>query len=429
MRRALLVCIFLAGSGYAFGAQVVGNHDHFGRSKPTSSRPGVSHDDDDDHHGKRTFRPRVTATPTPTPVPGPCDLYPIALSAHTLQGISPGTVVDVFNGSSPGNFGWLTWAGSPSVPTLVASLTPPGNSNTYVNPHDSSDHVVSVGDWVQGKPGVSNSSSVRVALNTLKTIDITVPVWDAARGSGHKSDFQVSKISQHGGQNSRYHVSAFANVRITDYRLSGRNQISARFLGYATCDATPTQSPTPPPTETPTPIDTPTNTPTDTATATPIPTATETASPSHTPTPPPPSTTATATASATASVVTNNPPEILSDPLTSAGSRHLYRYPVEVFDPDAGDVVQSSVTDGPSGMTIDPVTGVIEWTPANDQMGDHPVTVLARDREGLTDSQSFIVRVEEPENRPPVIISSPPTVHILSRGPCPAAQLQARRAQ
>src|SRR5438309_6095382 len=113
-----------------------------------------------------------------------CALYPIALSSATVSNIASGTVVsDIYNGSQPGNFGWLSWAGSPSEPTLVTSLTPPGNSRTYFNPGAPSDHTVSVGDWVQGKPGVSNGRHVRDALDALKQIDITVPVWNQARGT------------------------------------------------------------------------------------------------------------------------------------------------------------------------------------------------------------------------------------------------------
>src|SRR4051794_1306194 len=76
-----------------------------------------------------------------------CNLYPIALSEQTLVGVAVGTVIpDILNGMQPGNFGWLTWAGSPSEPTLVKSLTPPGDSNTYINVDNLADHVVSVGD-------------------------------------------------------------------------------------------------------------------------------------------------------------------------------------------------------------------------------------------------------------------------------------------
>jgi hypothetical protein len=126
-----------------------------------------------------------------------CELYPIALSAQSLSNASPGAVLpDIYNGSQPGNFGWLTWGGSPSVPTLVTSLTPPGNSSTYVNPDSSSDHQINIGDWVQGKPGVSNSKNVRDALDALKTVDITVPVWNQTRGQGANADYRVSAFAR-----------------------------------------------------------------------------------------------------------------------------------------------------------------------------------------------------------------------------------------
>ena len=150
------------------------------------------------------------------------DLYPIALSQKSLQGIHVGDVVrDIFNGVQPGNFGWLTWAGSPSEPTLVTSLTPPGNSSTYINPLNHADHTVSIGDWVQGKPGVTDSIHVRRALDVLERIDIVVPVYDQALGSGNKS---------------LYHVIAFARVRILSYHLPYENRITARFLGFENCN-------------------------------------------------------------------------------------------------------------------------------------------------------------------------------------------------
>jgi len=131
-----------------------------------------------------------------------------------------GVIHDIYNGVQPGNFGWLTWAGSPSEPTLAKSLTRPGNSGTYINPNAPKDHVVSVGDWVQGKPGVSNGKHVRDALDALKQIDITVPVWNQARGTGN---------------NSLYRVAAFARVRLISYQLPKENRITARFLGFDSC--------------------------------------------------------------------------------------------------------------------------------------------------------------------------------------------------
>ena len=182
-----------------------------------------------------TLTPTVTGTPTLTPTPTAtqmataCALYPIALHAASLAGVPAGaTLVDIPNGSQLGNFGWLTWTGDPSVPVLARSLTPPGDSHTYVNPDAPSDRAVSPGDWVRGKPGVSDSRPIRAAMDTLKTTDITVPVWDVAEGQG---------------SNARYRIAAFARVRLTDYSFPalidhespGQQRIAARFLGFATC--------------------------------------------------------------------------------------------------------------------------------------------------------------------------------------------------
>ncbi len=184
------------------------------------------------------------------PLPPDCRLIPIALSSQTLEGVAPGsTLPDIFNGSQSGSFGWLSWSGEQGVPSLVTSLTYPGDSETYVNPNDPDDHLLSLGDWVQGRPGVSNSSQVRAALDALKAVDVDVPVWDSATG---------------GGSNSQYHVVAFARVRLLDYYLPGQNRITAQFLGYSCGSGTPTPTPTPEATATPTATSTPTPTATPT---------------------------------------------------------------------------------------------------------------------------------------------------------------------
>jgi hypothetical protein len=150
-----------------------------------------------------------------------CDSYPIAVSAATLAGVSPGTVIaNVFNGSQPGGAGWLTWTGDNSDPALIASLTGAGNSDTYINPLNPNDHNLQIGDWVQSKPGVSNSKGVRDALTALEQVEITVPVWDVAAGQG---------------ANANYHVAYFAVIRIIGYDIPG-GVITAQFIGYSDCN-------------------------------------------------------------------------------------------------------------------------------------------------------------------------------------------------
>ncbi|MGD8813064.1 MAG: Ig-like domain-containing protein, partial [Anaerolineales bacterium] len=218
----------------------------------------------------------------------PCELFPIALHVETIANATPGeALVDIFNGAQPGNFGWLAWTGHPSEGTLVTSLTPPGDSETYINPDDPEDQELWIGDWVQGKPGVSNSKHVRQALDALKELEIAVAVWDDVRGEGNNAD---------------YRVVAFALVHLLDYHLPGENRITVRFLDYA-CGSGPT--PTPTTTATSTPTATPTNTPTSTATDTPTATATATATATNTATP---TDTATPTATATNTATPTNTP-------------------------------------------------------------------------------------------------------------------------
>jgi hypothetical protein len=102
----------------------------------------------------------------------------------------------------------------------VQSLTPPGDSGTYINPNDPNDRTLSVTDWVYGRPGVANSSGVRDALDALKPLIITVPVWDTAAGQGG---------------NLKYHVIGFAHIQITDYQLQSQNQISIVYWGTSNC--------------------------------------------------------------------------------------------------------------------------------------------------------------------------------------------------
>jgi hypothetical protein len=155
-----------------------------------------------------------------------CAAYPIALSAQSLSTVAFGDVVtNIWNRSQPGNFGWLSWTGDPGEPTLVGSLTQPGDSYTYVNPDNPGDHQLVVGNWVSGRPGVANGEHLRAALNALIGVQIIVPVWDQARGQG---------------DNAACHICGFACVVILSHKLPSQNEITAQFLGYADCGGGPT---------------------------------------------------------------------------------------------------------------------------------------------------------------------------------------------
>ena len=96
------------------------------------------------------------------------------------------------------------------------------------------------------------------------------------------------------------------------------------------------------------------------------------------------------------------PPVITSSPSTTATVGRLYSYNVDATDPDAGDTVTFSLNGAPLGMTIDPNTGVISWTPAITQTGPQNVTAIASDGRGGTASQTFSINVSAAQaNRAP----------------------------
>ncbi|MCB1682848.1 MAG: PASTA domain-containing protein [Pseudomonadales bacterium] len=76
-------------------------------------------------------------------------------------------------------------------------------------------------------------------------------------------------------------------------------------------------------------------------------------------------------------------------------------------DPDAGDVLTFALDVALAGMTIDPSSGLIQWTPGTSQVGTHPVAVRVTDDGGLSDSESFMVTVDGVPNSAPVADAGP----------------------
>lgn len=90
--------------------------------------------------------------------------------------------------------------------------------------------------------------------------------------------------------------------------------------------------------------------------------------------------------------VRNRPPEITSTPGTQATAGRTYQYQAQAADPD-GDAVTFSLTASPAGMTIDPASGLVGWTPQAAQVGTHPVGVRVEDAWGGFDTQSYDLSV------------------------------------
>ena len=59
-------------------------------------------------------------------------------------------------------------------------------------------------------------------------------------------------------------------------------------------------------------------------------------------------------------------------------------YSLQMSDTSGGGADTWSVVSGPAGMTIDPSTGLISWTPGTSQVGDVPFTIQATNYAGST---------------------------------------------
>ncbi|MFN0054206.1 MAG: putative Ig domain-containing protein [Planctomycetales bacterium] len=102
----------------------------------------------------------------------------------------------------------------------------------------------------------------------------------------------------------------------------------------------------------------------------------------------------------------NRPPVITSTPSQAATQGKPYTYQVTASDPD-GDRLTFRLDAHPAGMTIDPQSGAVSWTPSANQVGTQRVTVAAVDPSGAGGTQSFEIAVAD-NNRPPTISSTAP---------------------
>ena len=91
--------------------------------------------------------------------------------------------------------------------------------------------------------------------------------------------------------------------------------------------------------------------------------------------------------------VENSAPSITTTAITEATVGVLYSYDVDAADPNAGDMLTFSLITAPAGMTIDPSTGLINWTPGVGDVGENATQVMVEDQDGLSATQAFTITV------------------------------------
>jgi RHS repeat-associated protein len=94
-------------------------------------------------------------------------------------------------------------------------------------------------------------------------------------------------------------------------------------------------------------------------------------------------------------------PRFTSAPDTTATVGFSYLYAPQVFDPDLGESFTFELLAGPPGMSIDPLTGLVRWTP--ETTGAVPVEIKVADSTSLTALQSFTLSVGESVTVPDLI--------------------------
>jgi hypothetical protein len=120
--------------------------------------------------------------------------------------------------------------------------------------------------------------------------------------------------------------------------------------------------------------------------------------------------------------VGNAPPKITSNPggLDRDG---VFRYTVEAVDPDGDQNLRYHLVKGPEGMTMDSLTGVVQWRPTATQTGKQAVEITVEDPQGASTSQRFELTVGPDQAQAaaaPGTETSPPKAGTAPQGNTPA---------
>ena len=86
--------------------------------------------------------------------------------------------------------------------------------------------------------------------------------------------------------------------------------------------------------------------------------------------------------------IANSSPSIVSEP-GAPGRDGVFRYQVTAEDLDGDHPLRFSLEQAPEGMTVDALTGLVEWLPGGKQAGRHRIEIVVHDAQGASGSQGF----------------------------------------
>ncbi|TQV87089.1 Ig-like domain-containing protein [Aliikangiella coralliicola] len=102
----------------------------------------------------------------------------------------------------------------------------------------------------------------------------------------------------------------------------------------------------------------------------------------------------------------NRAPVITSSPILTGVVNEAYTYTITANDLDNDSLIYRLI-DGPAGMSVSAVSGLVYWVPSYTQTGSASVAVSVEDVRGAITQQSFSINVELGENQSPQITSAP----------------------
>ena len=106
----------------------------------------------------------------------------------------------------------------------------------------------------------------------------------------------------------------------------------------------------------------------------------------------------------------NRPPTFTSNPNSEAIPGVAYVYQATASDPD-NDALTFSLLTGPAGMSVDPSSGKVTWSPQTSDVGNQAVLLQVDDGHGGKTQQQYTVStIVAPPNRPPLFTSTPVVV-------------------
>ena len=106
--------------------------------------------------------------------------------------------------------------------------------------------------------------------------------------------------------------------------------------------------------------------------------------------------------------VLDNPPVVTDPGLQAAREGELFSLTISAVDPEGDTPITYALVSAPVGMTIDPNSGLVEWTPDETTGGTNVVAQVAATANGLTGPTVPITIAVDETNQAPVVTAPPP---------------------